>query len=144
LAQVGIHADIFPKKPIPIQGRKELSKEELRQRYIYPSSVKRITELEKSLLIEEDIREFEEKVARQIKAATKPNLDFLTPSQKARIGRVTQRKRLSKQEQEQEKERKGNYFFLPTAKKGSKFLGSQPFLSSMFNLVNIDNQITNN
>jgi len=47
LAQVGIHADIFSKEPIPIQGRKELSKEELRQRYIYPSSVKRITELEK-------------------------------------------------------------------------------------------------
>ena len=85
LAQVGINADIFSKKPIPIQGRKELSKEELRQRYIYPSSVKRITELEKSLLIEEDIREFEEKVARQIKAATKPNLDFLTPSQRARL-----------------------------------------------------------
>ena len=85
LAQVGINADIFSKKPIPIQGRKELSKEELRQRYIYPSSVKRITELEKSLLIEEDIRQFEEKVARQIKAATKPNLDFLTPSQRARL-----------------------------------------------------------
>ena len=85
LAQVGIHADIFSSEPIPIQGRKELSKEELRQRYIYPSSVKRITELEKSLLIEEDIREFEEKVARQIKAATKPNLDFLTPSQRARL-----------------------------------------------------------
>ena len=85
LAQIGINADIFSKKPIPIQGRKELSKEELRQRYIYPSSVKRITELEKSLLIEEDIREFEEKVARQIKAATKPNLDFLTPSQRARL-----------------------------------------------------------
>ena len=85
LAQVGIHADIFSKKPIPIQGRKELSKEELRQRYIYPSSVKRITGLEESLLIEEDIRQFEEKVARQIKAATKPNLDFLTPSQRARL-----------------------------------------------------------
>ena len=85
LAQVGINADIFSKKPIPIQGRKELSKEELRQRYIYPSSVKRITGLEESLLIEEDIRQFEEKVARQIKAATKPNLDFLTPSQRARL-----------------------------------------------------------
>ena len=85
LAQVGINADIFSKKPIPIQGRKELSKEELRQRYIYPSAVKRITELEKSLLIEEDIRQFEEKVARQIKAATKPNLDFLTPSQRERL-----------------------------------------------------------
>ena len=85
LAQVGINADIFSKKPIPIQGRKELSKEELRQRYIYPSSVKRITGLEESLLIEEDIRQFEEKVARQIKAATKPNLDFLTPSQRKRL-----------------------------------------------------------
>ena len=85
LAQVGINADIFSSEPIPIQGRKELSKEELRQRYIYPSSVKRITELEKSLLIEEDIRQFEEKVARQIKAATRPNLDFLTPSQRARL-----------------------------------------------------------
>ena len=85
LAQVGINADIFSKKPIPIQGRKELSKEELRQRYIYPSSVKRITGLEESLLIEEDIRKFEEKVARQMKAATKPNLDFLTPSQRARL-----------------------------------------------------------
>ena len=85
LAQIGINADIFSKKPIPIQGRKELSKEELRQRYIYPSSVKRITGLEESLLIEEDIREFEEKVARQMKAATKPNLDFLTPSQRARL-----------------------------------------------------------
>ena len=85
LAQVGIHADIFSKKPIPIQGRKELSKEELRQRYIYPSSIKRITGLEESLLIEEDIREFEEKVARQMKAATKPNLDFLTPSQRERL-----------------------------------------------------------
>jgi hypothetical protein len=85
LAQVGIHADIFSKKPIPIQGRKELSKEELRQKYIYPSSVKRITGLEESLLIEEDIRQFEEKVAKQMKAATKPNLDFLTPSQRARL-----------------------------------------------------------
>ena len=85
LAQVGINADIFSNEPIPIQGRKELSKEELIQRYIYPSSVKRITGLEESLLIEEDIRKFEEKVARQIKAATKPNLDFLTPSQRARL-----------------------------------------------------------
>ena len=85
LAQVGIDADLFSSEPIPIQGRKELSKEELRQRYMYPSSVKRITGLEESLLIEEDIRQFEEKVARQIKAATKPNLDFLTPSQRERL-----------------------------------------------------------
>lgn len=85
LAQVGIDSDLFSRKPIPIQGRKELSKEELRQRYIYPSSVKRITELEESLLIDEDIREFEDKVASQIKAATKPNLDFLTPSQRERL-----------------------------------------------------------
>jgi len=84
LAQVGIDADLFSSEPIPIQGRKELSKEELRQRYMYPSSVKRITELEQSLLIEEDIREFEEKVSRQIKAA-KTNLDFLTPSQRGRL-----------------------------------------------------------
>ena len=85
LAQVGIDADLFSSEPIPIQGRKELSKEELRQRYIYPSSVKRITGLEESLLIEEDIRQFEEKVAKQMKAATKPNLDFLTPSQRERL-----------------------------------------------------------
>jgi hypothetical protein len=85
LAQVGIDADIFSREPIPIQGRKELSKEELRQKYIYPSSVKRLTGLEESLLIDEDIREFEEKVARQIKAATKPNLDFLTPAQRERL-----------------------------------------------------------
>ena len=85
LAQVGIDADLFSSEPIPIQGGKELSKEELRQRYMYPSSVKRITELEESLLIEEDIREFEEKVSRQIKAATKSNLDFLTPSQRERL-----------------------------------------------------------
>ena len=85
LAQVGIDADIFSMEPIPIQGRKELSKEELRQKYIYPSSVKRLTGLEESLLIDEDIRDFEEKVARQIKAATKPNLDFLTPAQRERL-----------------------------------------------------------
>ena len=85
LAQVGIDADIFSSEPIPIQGRKELSKEELRKRYIYPSSVKRLTGLEESLLVDEDIREFEEKVARQIKAATKPNLDFLTPAQRERL-----------------------------------------------------------
>ena len=85
LAQVGIDSDLFSSEPIPIQGRRELSKEELRQKYIYPSSVKRLTELEESLLIDEDIREFEEKVASQIKAATKPSLDFLTPSQKERL-----------------------------------------------------------
>ena len=85
LAQVGIDSDLFSGESIPIQGRKELSKEELRQKYIYPSSIKRLTELEESLLIDEDIREFEEKVARQIKAATKPNLDFLTPSQRERL-----------------------------------------------------------
>lgn len=85
LAQVGIDSDLFSREPIPIQGRKELSKEELRQRYIYPSSVKRITELEESLLFDEEVREFEEKVARQMKAATKPNLDFLTPSQRERL-----------------------------------------------------------
>ena len=85
LAQLGIEADIFSGEPIPIQGGKELSKEELRKRYIYPTSVKRITGLEESLLIEEDIREFEEKVARQLKAATKPNLDFLTPSQRKKL-----------------------------------------------------------
>ena len=85
LAQVGIDADIFSREPIPIQGRKELSKEELRKRYIYPSSVKRLTGLEESLLIDEDIRDFEEKVAKQIKAATKPNLDFLTPAQRERL-----------------------------------------------------------
>ena len=85
LAQVGIDADIFSSEPIPIQGRKELSKEELRRKYIYPSSVKRLTGLEESLLIDEDIRDFEEKVAKQIKAATKPNLDFLTPAQRERL-----------------------------------------------------------
>ena len=85
LAQLGIESDLFSKEPIPIQGRKELSKEELRQKYMYPSSIKRITGLEESLLIDEDIREFEEKVSRQIKAATKPNLDFLTPSQRERL-----------------------------------------------------------
>jgi len=85
LAQLGIESDLFSKEPIPIQGGKELSKEELRQKYMYPSSIKRITGLEESLLIEEDIREFEEKVTRQIKTATKPNLDFLTPSQRKRL-----------------------------------------------------------
>lgn len=85
LSQVEIESDFFSGEPIPIQGRKELSKEELRQKYIYPSSIKRLTELEKSLLIDEDIREFEKKVARQIKAATKPNLNFLTPSQRERL-----------------------------------------------------------
>ena len=85
LAQLGIDSDLFSKEPIPIQGRKELSKEELRQKYMYPSSIKRITGLEESLLIDEDIREFEEKVSKQIKAATKPNLDFLTPSQRKRL-----------------------------------------------------------
>ena len=85
LAQLGIESDLFSKEPIPIQGGKELSKEELRQKYMYPSSTKRITGLEESLLIEEDIREFEEKVTRQIKTATKPNLDFLTPSQRKRL-----------------------------------------------------------
>ena len=85
LAQLGIDADLFSGEPIPIQGRQELSKEELRKRYIYPSSIKRITGLEESLLIEEDIRKFEEKVARQLKVATKPNLDFLTPSQRKKL-----------------------------------------------------------
>ena len=85
LAQLGIDSDLFSGESIPIKGRKELSKEELRKRYMYPNSVKRITELEESLLIEEDIREFEDKVARQLKAATKPDLDFLTPSQKERL-----------------------------------------------------------
>ncbi len=88
LAQVGIDSDIFSSEPIPIQGRKELSKEELRRKYIYPSSVKRLTELEESLLIDEEIREFEEKVASQIKAATKPNLDFLTPSQREKLDQL--------------------------------------------------------
>ena len=85
LSQLGLDADIFSSEPIPIQGGKELSKEELRKKYIYPSSVKRITGLEESLLIEEDIRKFEEKVARKLKVATKPNLDFLTPSQRKRL-----------------------------------------------------------
>jgi len=85
LAQLGIDSDLFSSEPIPIQGGKELSKEELRQKYIYPSSVKRLTELEKSLLFDEEIREFEAKVARQLKAATKPNLDFLTTSQRERL-----------------------------------------------------------
>ena len=85
LAQLGIEADLFSSQPISIQGGKELSKQELRQRYMYPSSIKRLTGLEESLLIDEDIREFEEKLARQIKAATKPNLDFLTPAQRERL-----------------------------------------------------------
>lgn len=85
LSQLGIDADLFSGESIPIQGGKELSKEELRKRYIYPSSIKRITGLEESLLIEEDIRKFEEKVARQLKVATKPNLDFLTPSQRKKL-----------------------------------------------------------
>lgn len=85
LAKVGIDSDLFSSESIPIQGRRELSKEELRKKYIYPSSVKRLTELEESLLIDEDIREFEDKVASQIKAATKPSLDFLTPSQRERL-----------------------------------------------------------
>ena len=85
LAQLGIDADLFSSEPIQIQGGKELSKQELRQRYMYPSSIKRITGLEESLLIDEDIREFEEKLARQLKAATKPNLDFLTLSQRKRL-----------------------------------------------------------
>jgi len=85
LAQLGIDADLFSGEPIPIQGGKELSKEELRQKYMYPSSIKRLTSLEESLLIDEDIREFEEKLARQLKAATKPNLDFLTPSQRKKL-----------------------------------------------------------
>ncbi len=92
LAQIGINSDLFSAEPIPIQGRKELSKEELRQKYLYPSSVKRLTELEESLLIDEDIREFEEKVASQIKAATKPNLDFLTPSQRERLEKLLEGK----------------------------------------------------
>ena len=85
LAQLGIEADLFSSEPIQIQGGKELSKQELRQRYMYPSSIKRITGLEESLLIDEDIREFEEKVVRQLKAATKPNLDFLTSAQRKRL-----------------------------------------------------------
>lgn len=85
LSQLGINADLFSGESIPIQRGKELSKEELRKKYIYPSSVKRITGLEESLLIEEDIRKFEEKVARQLKVATKPNLDFLTPSQRKKL-----------------------------------------------------------
>jgi hypothetical protein len=78
LAQVGIQADLFSSQPIPIQGRKELSKEELRQRYMYPSSVKRLTGLEESLLTEAN-------VARHTKPAMKPNLDFLTPAQRERL-----------------------------------------------------------
>ena len=92
LAQVGIDSDLFSRESIPIQGRRELSKEELRQKYIYPSSVKRLTELEESLLIDEDIREFEAKVARQIKVATKPSLDFLTPSERERLEKLLEGK----------------------------------------------------
>lgn len=75
LAQLGIEADLFSSQPIPIQGRKELSKEELRQRYMYPSSIKRVTGLQQSLLTE----------TRQPKPAKKPNLDFLTPAQRERL-----------------------------------------------------------
>ena len=78
LAQLGIKADLFSSQPISIQGRKELSKEELRKQYMYPSSVKRMTGFQKSLLSED-------KVARQPKATTKPNLDFLTPAQRERL-----------------------------------------------------------
>ena len=78
LAQLGIQADLFSGQPISIQGGKELSKEELRQRYMYPSSVKRITGLEESLLTDDN-------VARQPKPAMKPNLDFLTPAQRERL-----------------------------------------------------------
>jgi len=92
LAQLGIEADLFSGEPIQIQGGKELSKEELRKRYIYPTSVKRITGLEESLLIDEEIREFEAKVARQLKAATKPNLDFLTPSQREKLEKLLEGK----------------------------------------------------
>ena len=78
LAQLGIEADLFSSQPISIQGGKELSKEELRQRYMYPSSVKRITGLEESLLTETN-------VARQPTPAMKPNLDFLTPAQREKL-----------------------------------------------------------
>ena len=78
LAQLGIKADLFSSQPIPIQGGKELSKEELRKQYMYPSSVKRMTGFQKSLLSED-------KVARHPKPATKPNLDFLTPAQRERL-----------------------------------------------------------
>ena len=78
LAQLGIEAAIFSGQPIPIQGGKELSKEELRKQYMYPSSVKRMTGFQKSLLSED-------KVARQPKAAMKLNLDFLTPAQRERL-----------------------------------------------------------
>jgi len=78
LAQLGIKADLFSGQSISIQGGKELSKEELRQRYMYPSSVKRLTGLQQSLLTEN-------KVVRQPKSAKKPNLDFLTPAQRERL-----------------------------------------------------------
>lgn len=78
LAKLGIEAAIFSGQPIPIQGGKELSKEELRQKCMYPSSVKRITGLEESLLTEAN-------VARQPTPAMKPNLDFLTPAQRERL-----------------------------------------------------------
>lgn len=78
LAQLGIEADLFSGQPISIQGGKELSKEELRQRYMYPSSIKRVTRLQQSLLTEAN-------VPRQPKPAMKPNLDFLTPAQRERL-----------------------------------------------------------
>ena len=78
LAQLGIKADLFSSQPIPIQSGKELSKEELRKQYMYPSSVKRMTGFQKSLLSEN-------KVARQPKPAMKHNLDFLTPAQRERL-----------------------------------------------------------
>ena len=78
LAQLGIEADLFSGQPISIQGGKELSKEELRKQYMYPSSVKRITGLEESLLTED-------KVVGQPTPAMKPNLDFLTPAQRERL-----------------------------------------------------------
>ena len=87
LAQVGIEADLFSSQPIPIQGGKELSKEELRQRYMYPSSIKRITGLEKTLLSED-------KVTRQPTPATKPNLNFLTLAQKERLEQLLAEKSL--------------------------------------------------
>ena len=87
LAQLGIEADLFSGQPISIQGGKELSKEELRQKYMYPSSVKRITGLEKTLLSED-------KVTRQPTPATKPNLNFLTLAQKERLEQLLAEKSL--------------------------------------------------
>ena len=75
LAQLGIKADLFSGQPIPIQSGKELSKEELRKQYMYPSSVKRMTGFQKSLLSEN-------KVARHHNPAKKHNLHFLTPPQR--------------------------------------------------------------